>query len=146
MFGATALLAGLLWLARSSQTHRLPQGYVGPVVILFGDPEGGEPQRERLQTLYEIPPNGVLRLRTPAPAPGWYLNKYLYVVRGRAPQEIPEEGDDDELQVFRGLSGSDGEGLLWKAYIVGTPRERNDWFEIQEQAIWEARTTSGKHE
>lgn len=95
--------------------------------------------------MYEIPSNGVLRLRTSAPAPGWYLVRYLYVAPGRALREISRGGNNDELQVFRGVNGSDGEGLRWTAYIVGTPGERENWFEIQEQAIREARTTFGRH-
>ena len=68
-----ALLSAFGCGASGSMTHLIPEGYVGPVVIVFDDPKGKAPKRdENGGVVYEIPPDGVLRLNTPAPEAGFY--------------------------------------------------------------------------
>ena len=123
-----------------SVTHLIPDGYVGPVVIVFNDPEGEAPNRgEDGGVVYEIPPGGVLRLSTPALEAGLYDITYFYVRPDGTRQEIPHRGDESEFQVFAEVDGAtgkqdDGKPTRWVAYVLGVPNERDDWAQVRGEA------------
>ena len=123
-----------------SMTHLLPDGYVGPVVIVFDDPNGKAPEHdEEGAVVYEIPPDGVLRLCTPAPEAGLYDVNYFYVRPDRTRQEIPRHVEQATLQVFAEVDGTtgeqeDGNPIRWSAYVVGVPNERDNWGKVRGEA------------
>lgn len=135
------LLSLLACRVQGSITHLVPNGYVGPVVIVFDDPGGTSPGRdERGGIIYEIPPDGVLRLRTPAPEAGLYDVEYFYLRADGTRTRVPERADSSVLQVFAVVDGAtapvedQGSRWTWRAYIVGIPSDRHDWIEVRSEA------------
>jgi hypothetical protein len=123
-----------------SMTHLIPDGYVGPVVIVFDDPNGELPKHDEAGgAVYEIPADGVLRLSTPAPEAGLYDINYFYVRPDGTRQKLPHHVDKGTLQVFAdgvGATGEqeDGKPIRWTAYVVGVPNERDDWAQVRGEA------------
>lgn len=126
-----------------SITHLIPDGYVGPVVIVFDDPKGEAPKHdEKGGVVYEIPPDGVLRLSTPGLGAGIYDINYFYVRPDGSRRELPERVDSAVLQVFAVVDGATaGEReerpparWTWNAYVVGAPNEREDWVQVRGEA------------
>jgi len=153
--GMSALMAVPLFSASCREagaiTHLLPDGYTGPVVIVFGDAHGRPPGREGDGgVVYVIPPDGVLRLSTPPPDPGWYDMRYYYVRSDGTRQEIASHVDERTLQIFAevdGMAGGRGneneDAILWRAYVVGVPDERDDWVKEREEATSRAISARG---
>lgn len=126
-----------------SMTHLIPDGYVGPVVIVFDDPSGERPRHdEDGGVIYEIPPGGVLRLSTPTPEAGLYDVNYFYARPDGTHSELPQRVDSAVLQVFAVIDGATaGEReerpparWTWRAYVVGVPSERDDWVQVRGEA------------
>ena len=68
-----ALLSAFGCGASGSMTHLIPEGYVGPVVIVFDDPKGKAPKRdENGGVVYEIPPRRCATSEHTGPR-GWLL-------------------------------------------------------------------------
>lgn len=136
------------WMIKGSTTHLIPDGYQGPVVVVYDDPDGVAPTRdEEGHDVYKIPPDGVLRLSTPSPEAGLYDVKYFYVRPDGSsyelPASIPHVADDKLLQVFavvdvgsvlKGPDAKPRDPRTCKAYVVGVPVERDDWVWLREQA------------
>lgn len=129
--------------ASGSMTHLIPDGYVGPVVIVFDDPKGKAPKRdEKGGVVYEIPPDGVLRLNTPAPEAGLYEINFLYVRPDGTTTELPERAEDGVLQIFAMVDGATAgekeerppDRWTWTAYVIGVPSERGDWVQARGKA------------
>lgn len=130
--------------ASGTITHLIPEGYVGPVVIVFDDPKGEAPKQDgEGGDIYEIPPDGVLRLNTPAPKAGFYDIRYFYIRPDGTRWEIPWDGlhvrDKSKIQVFALVIGAtgeqeDGKPIQWTAYMVGVPSEFDDWYQVREEA------------
>lgn len=132
-------------LTDGSEVHLLPDGYTGPVVFVFSDPNGEETKlTPEGAVLYEVPPTGVLRLKAPAPEGGIYRKRYYYVRPDGTRQEIPYHADPDSLQVFADVVGVTGSAASeagetrWAAYIVGVPDAKRDWVERRIRATEEA--------
>lgn len=143
IFCGAATAVSLLVLGCSpsgSMTHLIPDGYVGPVVIVFEDPSGEPPVHDEGRgVVYKISADGVLRLSTPAPEAGLYLISYFYVGDDGSRKEIPRSGETSELQVFAKVDGAtseqdDGKPIRWAAYVVGVPKERDDWAQVRGEA------------
>lgn len=126
-----------------SITHLIPDGYIGPVVIVFDDPSGAPPGHdEEGGVVYEIPADGVLRLSTPAPEAGLYDVNYFYARPGGSRRELPQSTDSSALQVFAVVDGATAgekeerppDRWTWGAYIVGVPDERDDWVQVRGEA------------
>lgn len=145
------LIVGLLSLfgcsVSGSITHLIPDGYVGPVVIVFDDPSGEPPKHaEDGGVVYEIPPDGVLRLSTPAPEAGLYDVEYFYVQPDGTRRRLPQSTDSSVLQVFAVVDGatagekeeSPPDRWTWRAYIVGVRNEREDWVQVRGEATGRA--------
>ena len=138
-----ALLSAFGCGASGSMTHLIPEGYVGPVVIVFDDPKGKAPKRdENGGVVYEIPPDGVLRLNTPAPEAGFYDINYFYVRPDGTTTGLLERAEDGALQVFAVVDGATAgekderppDRWTWTAYVIGVPSERGDWVQVRGEA------------
>ena len=138
-----SILATGCWRSSGSEIHLLPYGYVGPVIIIFSDPDGITLQtNEDGAVIYEIPPDGILRVNNPAPKAGLYQKTKLYVRPDGPRLEIPFNVDEETLQVFGELSGVvypiDSEEIRYASYVIGIPAARNDWFQLRANAAKEA--------
>ncbi|GAC1657708.1 MAG: hypothetical protein NVS4B3_24570 [Gemmatimonadaceae bacterium] len=87
-----------IWDRADPEVHLLPAGFLGPVVIIYGQPNGAPPRWEGKARLFVIPPTGVLRTQAP-PNPGWSNPSYFYVsaagtrspiVRGLCDDPLPD--------------------------------------------------------
>jgi len=77
--------------------YLMHNGYVGPVIILYDQSDGVVPDVEGGYYVYNIPPSGVLKIRTP-PYLGIVNLQYFYVDGGRERQEVKQiiiTGDRD---------------------------------------------------
>ena len=123
-----------------SEIHLLPYEYIGPVIIIFSAPDGISLQsNEDGAVIYEIPPDGILRVNNPAPEAGIYLVTHFYVRPDGSRLEIPFNVDEETLQVFAEIVGVvyPGEGseeIRYAGYVVGIPADRNDWFQLRANA------------
>ena len=93
--------------ASGSIVHLIADGYVGPVVIVFDDPSGEAPKTDEDGVIiYEIPPDGVLRLSTSAPEAGTYDVDYSYALPDGTRRELPQSADSSVLQGFAVVDGA----------------------------------------
>ena len=148
------LLGGALsacWMRGGSEVHVIPEGFVGPVVIVFGVPGGESVDRGASGTLvFRIPRTGQLFVKGPHPKPGWYLRTYVVEAgngtRLELPHDTPTSPDPGRLQI---LGRSDGAALrdvgeiAFLSYYVGVPRQRHPgWGDqverLTDEAIQEA--------
>ena len=65
-----ALGAGTLWDRAEPEVHLLPDGFIGPVVIVLEDSTAAIPEREHGARLFRISDGGVARSRLPV-NDGW---------------------------------------------------------------------------
>lgn len=145
----TRALVFYMWMAAllsgcqiREEKYLIPAGYVGPVVIAFGVPGGSEPIIGDDGVIeYEVGPDGVLQLKSPAPGSGKYLKKYYFQKPDGDRFEIPSSGNPEVLQVFGAVVGATAkiEGkpetpIQWRAYIVGVPAARSDWVAMRAKA------------
>jgi Family of unknown function (DUF6843) len=132
----------------NSVTYLLPEGYIGPVFVVFDDQNGEvATQAKGSSEIYRIPPDGVLRLRTTAPA-GISTIRFFYVHPDGQLRELPYAVANDTLQAFDHVSGTaekmeHNRAVTWHAFVVGVPRERSDWIEVRERATFHAIGVSG---
>jgi len=120
-----------------SEEHLIPQGYVGPVVILFsvGSIQGSAQDEEDRGT-FVIGADGVLRLHGSGPQDGMVSRKYYYVDSAGNRTEIPSSGSEGELQVFGVEVGAIPEmDISWLSYVVGVPGARPDWIKDRAEAV-----------
>jgi hypothetical protein len=133
-------LAGCRRLVVRSEVHLIPEGYVGPVVIVFGDPTGAILKRDTDGTfLFDIPATGYLRFKSDPPKPSWSETHYYYVKRDGKRLEIPRGRDPQTLQIFGEVSAGsgtvNGQPMIPTGtyeYIVGIPAARSDWLQLRE--------------
>jgi hypothetical protein len=128
------------------ELHIIPDGLVGPVVIIYGVPTCQKVKRSSDGGLvYRIPASGMLCVSNPVPNAGPYRRIYLVESGGGNSHELLHGADSTKLQVFRNISGVtnriDGkqiDDVRWQAYIVGVPSERSDWFQLLQMKMREA--------
>lgn len=72
-------LESIKYLTEESQVYLIPQGYTGPVLIVYDQVDGQPPKYENKSRVYEIPINGVLltQFSWPERVGGefWYINE-----------------------------------------------------------------------
>jgi hypothetical protein len=127
-----------LWDRAEPELHLIPDGFEGPVLIVFNDPNGTQPEYEGKSRLYEIPPSGVLRTQFP-PNDGWGRPIYAYVddqgkhtqiVTGAPCEDLP----DDPVQAcsMGRRAYGDATGLRirpeYSAYVVGRKGNRRELY------------------
>ena len=139
---AITLLLVVLPTCKSKQgedTYILPEGYLGPVVIVFGVPHGRLPERDERGAIYRIPSTGMLLLRSPFPPDGWYQFTYLVEASSGPRRQLPYESGDDALQVFGRVSGVASAGgekpLSYIAFLVGRPKLLGEWPFVRQAAV-----------
>jgi hypothetical protein len=114
-----------------SEEHILPQGYVGPVVILFSRPtaDAAEPRQ------YKIPTNGVLCF------------KGTYRRSNEARRQFYYEAEDGKRSPLRYGAGSGGEVHVYgfgdgRGLFLGRPNDIRRYFVYMvgasEQSNWQA--------
>jgi hypothetical protein len=126
-----------------SELHIIPQGFVGPVVIVFDQPVREEALRDDAGALvYKIPTHGVLCVSNSAPKAGFYRKQFYYEAADGELQELPHRVADQSIQVFADgygvtevLDGKPTGSVRWLAYVVGTPRGRTDWVQLRDAAV-----------
>jgi hypothetical protein len=120
---------------KGSNVYLIPEGYVGPVVLVYGVSGGEDIGRdEEGASLYRIGKDGILFVREPAPSAGWYRNTYFYLAADGRRSEIPQstKADKATLQIFGEVSGATGQSrdeTRWRAFIVGAPDQMPNWRE-----------------
>lgn len=124
------------------EIHLIPDGYEGPVVVVFDDPKGKFlEQNEKGAFVYKIPPSGELRVKGPRPGPEIHALRFFYDKAGGPPQRIPSHGKNTDIQVFAEWFGNytnvqEGKAAVYyTSYIVGIPNKRDDWISLRRQAI-----------
>jgi len=123
------------------EVHLIPDGLVGPVVIVYGVSDGAELLRDQRGALiYRIPPSGRLLLQS-APPVGFSRKEYFVQVPGGGQRLLPHQASPNEFQVFgkvHGTAGASGLGqrvVLFTAYLVGVPNQMSDWAVMRDRAV-----------
>jgi hypothetical protein len=128
--------------------HLIPQGYVGPVLIVFDDPRGERVDPARRE--YRVPPGGVLHVTADGEGPH---RPVFYAVSASGERTLlpTEEGAQPGLQVYglqwgeqvtfgASVPGAAQQRLRYQVYLVDDPREGRDGEEEVERrldAAWE---------
>ena len=98
------------------ETHLLPSGFVGEVVIIFGVADGEAAAYQDGRRVYRIPTSGILRTQFTL-SEGWLDAKYFYVdasgapsieIRGRSYSTIhdtPENRANPEVGILNPSNG-----------------------------------------
>ncbi len=120
-----------------TENHLIPQGYVGPVVILYG----AVPGRDGAAIDHDPAPlvigeDGVLRIGGAGPREGLVTRKFYYVDSALNRTEIDSSGTMDQLQAFGEQVGNIPEmDIRWVSYFVGVPREFSNLEESRRKAV-----------
>jgi hypothetical protein len=114
------------------EIHLLPEGFEGPVVIVFNKSDGQPKEYERKKRVYRIPPNGVLKTQFAESSGTWKWRnaEYFYVGKdgSRAPipydpfKKLPADSTRIEVQANSVGTGEakrrDGAGNIFQRYAV----------------------------
>lgn len=118
------------------EEHLIPQGYEGPVVILFGAENGSGDVSTAVMAKYPIPASGVLLLSEGRFRSGLSVARYFYVDKSGEKSRLPKSVGLDQVQIFAEEVGyRPGTNLSWIVYIVGRPGNREDWGIIRDKAL-----------
>lgn len=134
---------------RGAEVHIIPEGFVGPVVIVYGVAGGEEVNRDDDgTTVYRVPPDGKLFVKRPPPESGWYRMTYVVAARDgthELPYEFPTPTDPNRFQVVgreagavMRLDGRDVGEIAYRAYFVGIPSQHPDWGQARRRLVDEA--------
>ena len=105
----------------------LPDGYVGRFEVVLDEVNGADVKFENGRYTYEIPENGVLRVKSFEPFNEWHRKTAAY----RSGKVIPDEDEvDSSVAALRSLSGSGSTsrggkevGPVILGYAIGTEDE-----------------------
>jgi hypothetical protein len=97
------------------EVYLIPEGYTGPVTIIYGEKCGVMPQTENGVKTFRIPDNGVLITNLPRKG-GLINNRYYYLTRAGSRQELTDAeqfSDNHEIPSVAfsgsGIIGNSGE-------------------------------------
>lgn len=125
--------------------YKIPSGYEGPVVVLFGFNRGTEKEYNGIQRVYNIPKDGILftqfhqnygiRLRRPeffytSANEGDEVKELKYVDQWQLSEFIHENLNSEEIVVFREGFGNvyvGDQDLEYQKIIVCKPRDFEQW-------------------
>ena len=88
LFLALNLSCGLRGLNAAEAVYLIPKGYTGPVVIFFDQPDGVTPEVENGFTVYKIPGDGFLKVKT----------KAIYKINEQIFYYVDETGERTEIE------------------------------------------------
>ena len=86
--------------------YLVPKGYVGDVIVVYGQPDGVELETENGLFVYRIPSDGILKVKNPGYA-GIVNTSYFYV---------DEEGNRERIEYLRITGDRDPQGLPQNKY------------------------------
>lgn len=152
--GVVAVLVDQLYLNRSErEVHLIPDGYVGPVVIVWDRKDGELSSYEKGMRLYRIPPSGVLFTQFQSNSGNVFPgdDQYFYQKADGSRIEIPvryDQGRDKrspeipKVMVY-GQQGGSGEFVFngrteWgyvRSYVVGPLSDRSKLLSARESLI-----------
>ncbi len=125
--------------------YLIRDGYVGPVVVIYGDPGGEKLVEEDGAKILRVPSSGILRLSAPPPK-GSYQIRHFYTLSDGDRREIPHQGADDVVQICVYADGSTGSRddsrVLWSAFLVGVPGDRGQMVSRRQAAVGRAVASS----
>jgi hypothetical protein len=102
----------------------VPENYEGPVVIVFESAEGVEIRRGLIRSVYRIPTDGVLRLRSEAPAA--VRPRFWYVKPDGSRIRLPD-GRNGETSISVYGFGAVGGRVTALGFVVSTAKDRDKW-------------------
>jgi hypothetical protein len=102
----------------------VPENYEGPVVIVFGSAEGVEPRGGPLRSVYRIPTDGVLRLRSEAPAA--VRPRFWYVKPDGSRIRLPDGRKGEASVAVYGFGAVRGR-FAAMGFVVSTAADRDSW-------------------
>ena len=114
----------------------LPRGFVGPVLIIFNQPDGEPREYKDGKRVYRIPSSGVLRTQFPTPPSGVVPAHFHYALNDSLVAELREligseaASADTGLYVFEGEIGGVSRSppdphLDYLSYVVGHVADRD---------------------
>lgn len=141
VFAMLFVLAIVLWMAQISpaigqRVYLIPEGYVGPVVVIYDIPDADQAKWAVTEgaTVFKVPKSGVLLVKNPYPGAGLFTVRYYYEGTNRLRSELPVNVVDKRvLQVFSEQDGftsvinSHKIRKRWYSFLVGIPSSRSDW-------------------
>ena len=131
-----ALLTACLSQDRS-QKHVLPNGYIGAVVVAFGQPGGIALEPGSGPIELHIPENGMLRVADPGPLRE-YSMEFFYSNRNGPGEKLLTFGTRDAVKIFGiSIGGYYESDVAWVSYLVGVPRAREDWIALRNSKVEE---------
>jgi hypothetical protein len=140
---AAALVSGCVCAQRDR--YLIPDGYVGPVVVVYRALAGTSEERDEDGVLlYRIAVDGTLYVRGAGPREGPVRSEYFYVAKDGTRTSIPwNPGSEDVNQVFGVQVGSVSDAR-WLSFIVGSPHSRPDWPELRLRLLERALDIQGQ--
>lgn len=127
--------------------HLIPDGYIGPVIIIFDQPDGQTKRYENGWRVYEIPDNGILKTQF-GPTYGIQQHLYYYVDGSAKRKPLTYLDKWTELDSFKGIyvfeqtTGSKnqiintetmsrtGSAAHFVEYFVGEPNELDSLIQL----------------
>lgn len=82
--------------------HLIPEGYIGPIIIIFDQPNGLKKRYEKGWRVYEIPNNGILKTQF-GPTYGIQQHFYYYVDDSGKRKPLTYLDKWTELGSFKGI-------------------------------------------
>lgn len=99
---------------RKLQVFVLPDGYQGPVMVIYDQPGGVRPKAVNGEIVYDVPDDGVVRTAFPEEVLAGAKLKFVY----RSSPALPQYHNCTQMRL-KGLAG-DPAGVCWLAIQVGT--------------------------
>lgn len=102
--GLAMILCALFGCGNSTEdeVHLLPDGHIGPVLIIFDQPDGQPKEYEDGARIYKIPPGGVLETQF-EPNYGSFSASYHYASDNSMIREIPDLTGREVQEAEEGL-------------------------------------------
>lgn len=130
---ALIVVVGFVLCRPGKERFEIAQGYVGPVVVFFSHPQGGSGRTDWGTHVYEIPKNGLLLLKSPAPA-GFQAMEWFYMAPDGTRTRIPMADDarpdpsvhDPRVVSFAVFTKDDGR-FTWIQANIGRPSDANSF-------------------
>lgn len=94
--------------------YLIPEGFVGPVFVFFGQKEGVEPQPDSLGQAVSVPENGVLKLRA---SPRELIRSASDEARSELHVMVAKDGSRRIMKMFTGPHPSEDGELFWEGYM-----------------------------